>query len=49
MKMKVFNLFLVFTAGFGFLSVLAMHSVAFSPLAGMTLMFAMLTAVAPRK
>lgn len=49
MKMKVINLFLVFTAGFGFLSVLAMHSVAFEPLVGVTLMFAMLTALAPRK
>lgn len=48
MKMKVFNLFLVFTAGFGFLSVLAMGSTAFRPLAGIALIFALLTAAAPR-
>ena len=43
MKKNVFNLGLVFTAGFGFLSVLAMGSIAFSPLVACTLIFAFIT------
>jgi len=49
MKTTAFNLCLVFVLGFGFLSVLAMHSPAFDVLCGITLIFAMILPACSRK